>query len=91
MQGVLVDHLVPGSKESWIAADAAALPLGEHVLVVGHPYVDIWQVVRPERVGVATGPQVPRRSRRRACARTGWPGRRPGRPGAGPASHPRPG
>lgn len=34
--GVLVDHLVPGSKESRIAA-AIADP---HVLVVGHPYVD---------------------------------------------------
>ena len=35
--GVLVDHLVPGSKEQRIAA-AVTSP---HVLVVGHPYVDI--------------------------------------------------
>ncbi|MEZ5194688.1 MAG: DUF3097 domain-containing protein [Nocardioides sp.] len=73
--GVLVDHLVPGSKESRIAADVAASPLGEHVLVVGHPYVDIWQAVRPERVGVATWPEVPREESWKAgvCARLGWP------------------
>ncbi|HET7530344.1 MAG TPA: DUF3097 domain-containing protein [Mycobacteriales bacterium] len=54
--GVLLDHLVPGSKESRIAADVA----GPHVLVVGHPFVDIWQAVKPARVGLPSWPDVPR-------------------------------
>ncbi len=64
--GVLVDHLVPGSKESRIVA-AVRHP---HVLVTGHPYVDIWQAVRPASVGIAAWPSVPRGCRgRRASAR----------------------
>lgn len=58
--GVLVDHLVPGSKESRIADDVRRGPGGAHVLVLGHPYVDVWQAVRPERVGLQAWPQVPR-------------------------------
>ena len=54
--GVLLDHLVPGSKESRIAAAVS----GPHVLVVGHPFVDIWQAVRPHVLGIAAWPQVPR-------------------------------
>lgn len=53
--GVLVDHLVPGSKESRIVA-AVKDP---HVLVTGHPYVDVWQAVKPERVGLRAWPVVP--------------------------------
>ncbi|MET0417318.1 MAG: DUF3097 domain-containing protein [Actinoplanes sp.] len=53
--GVLVDHLVPGSKESRIVA-AVTDP---HVLVTGHPYVDIWQAVKPQRVGLSKWPVVP--------------------------------
>ena len=44
--GVLVDHLVPGSKESRIVAAASARFPDDTVLVVGHPYVDVWQAVR---------------------------------------------
>jgi DUF3097 family protein len=54
--GVLVDHLVPGSKESRIAAGVT----GAHVLVVGHPFVDIWQAVKPGAVGIAGWPAIPR-------------------------------
>ena len=54
--GVLLDHLVAGSKESRIAAEVA----GPHVLVVGHPFVDIWQAVKPARVGLPAWPDVPR-------------------------------
>ncbi len=58
--GVLVDHLVPGSKETRIAAEAVrAAPAGT-VLVLGHPYVDVWQAVRPERLGLTTWPVVER-------------------------------
>jgi hypothetical protein len=58
--GVLVDHLVPGSKETRIAEQVARGPAGKFVLVLGHPYVDIWQAVKPERVGLKAWPQVPR-------------------------------
>ncbi|MEV6525710.1 DUF3097 domain-containing protein [Longispora sp. NPDC051575] len=54
--GVLVDHLVPGSKESRIVASVT----NPHVLVTGHPYVDIWQAVKPARLGIAAWPVVPR-------------------------------
>lgn len=54
--GVLVDHLVPGSKESRIAARVRS----PHVLVTGHPYVDVWQAVKPSVLGIGAWPQVPR-------------------------------
>lgn len=53
--GVLVDHLVAGSKESRIVA-AVRDP---NVLVTGHPYVDVWQAVKPERVGLRAWPVIP--------------------------------
>ncbi len=54
--GVLVDHLVPGSKEQRLA-DAVRDP---NVLVTGTPFVDVWQAVRPQRVGITVWPTVPR-------------------------------
>lgn len=59
--GILVDHLVAGSKE-WHEASAVARlgPLSDHVLVVGHPYIDIWQAVRPSRLGLEAWPVIPR-------------------------------
>jgi hypothetical protein len=54
--GVLVDHLVSGSKESRIAAQVSS----PHVLVVGHPFVDIWQAVKPASLGIAAWPAVAR-------------------------------
>ena len=54
--GVLVDHLVPGSKEQRIAASVTS----PHVLVVGHPYVDIWQAVKPSALGIPRWPAIPR-------------------------------
>ncbi|MQA95872.1 MAG: DUF3097 family protein [Streptosporangiales bacterium] len=54
--GVLVDHLVPGSKESRIAAEVSA----PDVRIVGHPYIDIWEAVKPASVGIAAWPRVPR-------------------------------
>jgi hypothetical protein len=53
--GVLVDHLVPGSKESRLAGQVRS----PHVLVVGHPYIDIWAAVRPEAVGISAWPTIP--------------------------------
>ena len=54
--GLLVDHLVAGSKESRIAAQVSS----PHVLVVGHPFVDIWQAVKPASLGIGAWPAVPR-------------------------------
>jgi hypothetical protein len=54
--GVLVDHLVPGSKESRIAAGVRS----PHVLVNGHPYVDVWQAVKPTALGIPAWPVIPR-------------------------------
>ena len=73
--GVLVDHLVPGSKESRIVAEARRHPLAEHVLIVGHPYVDVWQSVRPERLGLDSWPTIPRSTpwKEGVCTHLGWP------------------
>ena len=54
--GVLVDHLVDGSKESFLAAQVRA----PHVLVVGHPFVDVWAAVKPAVLGRRAWPEVPR-------------------------------
>lgn len=54
--GVLVDHLVPGTKEARLAAEVD----DPHVLVTGTPFVDVWETVKPEVVGIAAWPEVPR-------------------------------
>ncbi len=73
--GVLVDHLVAGSKESRIAAEAMRASSGDHVLVVGHPYIDIWQAVKPERLGLKQWPVIPRGIdwKHGICEALGWP------------------
>ncbi len=74
--GVLVDHLIAGTKESRIVADVAALrPYGRFVLVRGHPYVDVWQAVRPGRLGLETWPRIPRGVpwKEGMLAHLGWP------------------
>lgn len=75
--GVLVDHLVTGSKEARIAEAVRRGPGGDNTLVVGHPYVDIWQAVKPERVGLTSWPEVPRSIewKHGVCAALGWPHR----------------
>lgn len=69
--GVLVDHLVPGSKESRIAGDIQSA----HLLVTGHPYVDIWQAVKPSALGISRWPDVPRDVpwKEGVCEALGWP------------------
>jgi hypothetical protein len=73
--GVLVDHLVTGSKEARIADAVRRGPGGTDTLVVGHPYVDIWQAVKPQRLGLAAWPSVPRQMewKHGACQALGWP------------------
>ena len=72
--GVLVDHLVAGSKEARIADTVRRSPDGAHTLVVGHPYVDIWQAVKPERLGLAAWPAIPRGTpwKHGICRALGW-------------------
>ncbi|TFC97110.1 DUF3097 domain-containing protein [Cryobacterium breve] len=73
--GVLVDHLVAGSKESRIAQAVAHGPNARNVLVVGHPYIDVWQSVKPERLGMAAWPSIPRSIewKHGICEALGWP------------------
>ncbi|WP_370950091.1 DUF3097 domain-containing protein [Amycolatopsis sp. cg5] len=68
--GVLVDHLVEGSKESRIV-DAVR---DENVLVTGHPYIDVWQAVKPAAVGIKAWPVVPRgiEWKQGICDALGW-------------------
>lgn len=73
--GVLVDHLVPGSKEQRIADQIARSPLRDHVLIVGHPYVDVWAAVKPARLGLDRWPEIDRDEewKKGICRRLGWP------------------
>lgn len=68
--GVLADHLVEGSKETRLTQS-----VGEDVLVTGHPYIDIWAAVKPERVGLKAWPDVPYGEdwKTGVCNRVGWP------------------
>ncbi|MDA8438679.1 MAG: DUF3097 domain-containing protein [Propionibacterium sp.] len=58
--GVLVDHLVPGSKESRIADQVARGGYGDHVMITGHRFIDVWNAVLPSTVGLKAWPAVPR-------------------------------
>ncbi|HEY0888556.1 MAG TPA: DUF3097 domain-containing protein [Nocardioides sp.] len=75
--GVLVDHLVRGSKESRIADAIVRSPVGQHVRIVGHPFVDIWQAVKPDRLGLGAWPTIPRTIewKKGVCQHLGWPHR----------------
>jgi len=53
--GVLLDHLIGGTKETRIAADAS----DPNVLITGHPFVDIWQAVKPSAIGIDAWPVIP--------------------------------
>jgi len=54
--GVLVDHLLPGTKEARLAAEVESAD----VLVTGTPFVDVWEAVKPSVVGIPAWPDVPR-------------------------------
>ena len=77
--GVLVDHLVAGSKEARIAGEIQRVVRGgsggPNTLVVGHPFIDIWQAVKPERLGIPAWPSVPRGVdwKHGVCRALGWP------------------
>ncbi|MFT3899947.1 MAG: DUF3097 domain-containing protein [Gordonia sp. (in: high G+C Gram-positive bacteria)] len=69
--GILVDHLVDGSKE-----DRLTQSLGPHVLVCGHPYIDVWEAVKPAAVGIDAWPSIPRGIdwKTGICDALGWGG-----------------
>ncbi len=73
--GVLVDHLVAGSKEARIAEAVRRGPGGAHTLVVGHPFIDIWQAVKPGRIGLQAWPVIPKGMdwKKGVCRELGWP------------------
>lgn len=73
--GVLVDHLIAGSKEARIADAVRRGPGGENTLVAGHPYVDVWQAVKPARLGLSQWPVIPRTIewKHGICEALGWP------------------
>jgi hypothetical protein len=72
--GVLVDHLVPGTKEHKVVQACAKGPYAAHVKVLGHPYVDVWQSFRPERLGLKQWPVIPRGQswKHGICHHLGW-------------------
>ena len=69
--GVLVDHLVPGTKE-WRIAESVT---SEHALVVGHPYIDVWEAVKPTSLGIEAWPRIPHGQdwKKGVCCALGWP------------------
>jgi hypothetical protein len=75
--GVLVDHLVRGSKESRIADAIVRGPHGAHVRIVGPPFIDVWQAVKPDRLGLREWPTIPRSIewKKGICQHLGWPHR----------------
>ncbi len=54
--GVLADHLIEGTKESRIAAQIN----NRYVLITGHPYVDVWEAIKPRTIGISEWPQIPK-------------------------------
>lgn len=73
--GVLVDHLVPGSKESRITDAIMRGPHGRHLKIVGHPFIDVWQCVTPKTLGISRWPEIPRGTdwKTGICKAFGWP------------------
>ncbi len=52
--GVLLDHLIKGTKETRIAAEVNH----PDVLITGHPFVDVWQCIKPSVIGVERWPVI---------------------------------
>ena len=78
--GILVDHLVEGSKESRIAQEAMRVPAARgNVAILGHPYIDIWQAVKPTAMGIPAWPTVARGTdwKTGICRGLGWPHQTP--------------
>jgi hypothetical protein len=70
--GVLLDHFVADTKE-WRIADTVDHP---DVLICGHPYVDVWEAIRPSVVDLPAWPEIPRGTDWKSgmCAALGFAG-----------------
>ncbi len=70
--GVLLDHLVSNTKEWHLAADID----DPNVLITGHPYVDVWQAIKPDAIGIHAWPDVPKGTdwKTGVCAALGFHG-----------------
>ena len=71
--GVLVDHLTTNSKETRIATEVMSR-YPDDVLVVGHPFIDIWQAITPKCAGIEQWPTIPRGQdwKTGICNELGW-------------------
>ena len=65
--------------------------VGKHVLIVGHPFIDVWQAVKPSRLGIKRWPDVPRNIdwKKGTCQQLGWPHRDQADIARGLEAHPR--
>lgn len=54
--GILVDHLVSGSKEARLVAQLQS----PYVLVTGTPFIDVWEAVQPRVIGLEAWPVIPK-------------------------------
>lgn len=72
--GVLVDHFVAGSKETRLVDQALRSVDRNGVLVLGHPYIDVWQAIKPARLGLDSWPEIPRGTdiKKGTLASLGW-------------------
>ena len=52
--GVLLDHLIGGTKETRIAEEITH----PDVLITGHPFVDVWQCINPAVLGIDEWPTI---------------------------------
>lgn len=70
--GILLDHLISGTKETYIAKTIK----DPNVLITGHPYVDVWQAVRPQAIGIDAWPVIGKGTdwKRGVCAEFGFTG-----------------
>jgi len=75
--GVLVDHLVTATKERHLADEVARAGHGEAVMIAGHRFVDVWQAIRPQALGLEAWPAAPRGTdvKLGTLAALGWPHR----------------
>jgi hypothetical protein len=54
--GILVDHLIAGSKEARLVSTLTS----PYVLVTGTPFVDVWEAVQPRVIGLEQWPTIPK-------------------------------
>ncbi len=58
--GVLVDHLLKGTKEDRIVSQVKKSGYSDYVMITGHRYIDIWQAIKPQILGFSRWPDVPK-------------------------------